>query len=264
VLEKQAINLNLRCIVISILNGCLDLTEELTSQTEEFLETIYRLQERNGVARTSELVKMLRIVPGTVTNTVERLEKRGLIKHEVYKGVKLTKEGEIIALRILRKHRLSERLLSDVLKMEWNQIHGAACQLEHGITEDVAKSIEKRLNQPMTCPHGNPIPALDGEIFEENTVPLSTLNPGNEGTVKRITDESQEILEHMVNIGLKPGVYVRIAAKNTRKGTLTIQVNGASQKTTLKVASVVHVKINQKNDFPASQEVKEWSPKTAN
>jgi Mn-dependent DtxR family transcriptional regulator len=70
------------------------LTEEVTSQTEEFLESIYRLQERDGVARTSELVKMLNIVPGTVTNTVERLEKRELIKHEAYRGVKLPPSSE--------------------------------------------------------------------------------------------------------------------------------------------------------------------------
>ncbi|MBS7657218.1 MAG: metal-dependent transcriptional regulator [Candidatus Bathyarchaeia archaeon] len=239
------------------------MTEELTSQTEEFLETIYRLQERDGVARTSELVKMLHVVPGTVTNTVERLEKRGLIRHTAYRGVKLTDEGKVIALRVLRRHRLSERLLSDVLKMEWNQIHEAACQLEHGVTEEVVRNIEKHLEQPTTCPHGNPIPTIDGEIFEETTVPLSTLNPGTEGTVKRITDESPKTLENAAKIGLKPGVHVKVVKKSTRKGTLTIQADGSSQKITLKVAAVIHIKTELKNGS-VRQEVKEWSPKKAN
>lgn len=96
------------------------MAEAVTIQTEEFLESTYRLQQRDGVARTSELVKMLKVVPGTVTNTVERLEKKGLVTHEAYKGVRLTEEGRNVALKVLRRHRLSECLLADMLHMKWD------------------------------------------------------------------------------------------------------------------------------------------------
>ena len=142
------------------------MTENVTSQTEDFLQAVYRLQERTGVARTGELVKTLKVVPGTVTNTVERLERRGLVTHEAYRGVKLTDKGRSIALRVLRRHRLSERLLSDILGIEQNRVHEAACRLEHGVTNEVAKNIEKVLEWPRTCPHGKPIPTGCGAIIE--------------------------------------------------------------------------------------------------
>jgi DtxR family Mn-dependent transcriptional regulator len=240
------------------------MSEEVTSQTEEFLESIYRLQERDGVARTSELVKMLNIVPGTVTNTVERLERRGLIKHEAYRGVKLTEEGRTIALSVIRRHRLSERLLSDVLRMRWDRVHEAACQLEHGVTEEVADSIEKILNQPMTCPHGNPIPTLEGGITEEPTVPLSSLSSNAEGTVSYITDESQATLERIEKLGLKPGVHVMVIERNLRNGSVTFQTGAERRTASSKVASAIQIKIkNSGVDLRVHREVEKWNHKAA-
>ncbi len=240
------------------------MSEEVTSQTEEFLESIYRLQERDGAARTSELVKMLNIVPGTVTNTVERLEKRGLIKHEAYRGVKLTEEGRAIALRVLRRHRLSERLLSDVLRMRWDRVHEAACQLEHGVTEEVADNIEKLLEQHPTCPHGNPIPTLGGGIAEEPTAPLSSLSPSAEGVVNHITDESQTTLERIEKLGLKPGVPVRVVNRNLRNGDVTFQTDAECRTASPNVASAVQIKVKKSGvDFHVHPGVEKWNHKTA-
>ncbi|MBS7615514.1 metal-dependent transcriptional regulator, partial [Candidatus Bathyarchaeota archaeon] len=107
--------------------------QEVTFVIEEYLEAIYRLQEKNKAARTNDLVKMLNVAPGTVTNTVERLERESYITHVPYKGVKLTEKGNSIALQVLRRHRLSERLLTDILHIDWDKVHEAACRLEHGI-----------------------------------------------------------------------------------------------------------------------------------
>lgn len=128
------------------------MAKEVTAATKKYLEGIYRLQEKNGVARTGDIVKLLKVAPGTVTNTVRRLKREGLVAHEPYRGVKLTKEGRKIALRMIRRHRLSERLLTDILHVEWSKAHEAACRLEHGITDDITENLERVLGYPKTCP----------------------------------------------------------------------------------------------------------------
>ena len=218
------------------------MTEVVTVQSEEFLESIYRLQQREGVARTSELVKLLKVVPGTVTNTVERLEKKGLVVHEAYRGVKLTDEGRNIALKVLRRHRLSERLLADMLHMDWNQVHEAACRLEHGVTDEVAKNIEKALGWPRTCPHGNPIPTKSGGIVKEKTELLSALRPEDGGVVTGITDEKQDTLGRAERLGLRPGVHVKVLEKAPDETAVTVSIGGVSRTLSLKMASLVVVK----------------------
>jgi len=93
----------------------------VTQEAEEYLEAIYRLEEKKGFARTTELANYLKVVPGSVTNTVEHLEKHGLIIHEPYKGVRLSDEGRKLALKVLRKHRLAERFLTDMLHLDWSK-----------------------------------------------------------------------------------------------------------------------------------------------
>jgi DtxR family Mn-dependent transcriptional regulator len=129
--------------------------KKASETTEEYLECIYRLQLKNGVARTSEIVKSLGVVPGTVTNTVERLERENLVIHVPYKGVKLTDAGREIAVDTLKRHRLAERLLTDILGLEGKEVHSAACKLEHGFSDKVVRCVEKTLGYPETCPHGN-------------------------------------------------------------------------------------------------------------
>jgi DtxR family Mn-dependent transcriptional regulator len=94
------------------------MTKKVTASIERCLKGIYTLQEKNGVARTSELVKLLDVVPGTITNTMKRLKREGLVTRQPYKGVKLTEEGRKIALETIRKHQLLERLLTDILHVE--------------------------------------------------------------------------------------------------------------------------------------------------
>jgi DtxR family Mn-dependent transcriptional regulator len=218
------------------------LTKNITGKTEEFVEAVYRLEEKRGVARTSELVRMLNVVPGTITNTVERLEKKGILIHKAYKGVKLTEKGQQLALRVLRRHRLSERLLFDHLHMEWSEVHEAACNLEHGITEEIAKKIEKTLNWPKKCPHGNPIPTNCGGILSEKTAHLSKLKPGEKGVVERIVNENHKMLEKIEKLGLKPGVHVTIVPTNSHKGFIEIKTDEKKHILSLQVASAIRVK----------------------
>ncbi len=212
-----------------------------TATTEEYLENIYRLQEKRGSARTSDIVMMLGVVPGTVTNTVERLEREGYITHEPYRGVKLTEKGVKIALEVLRRHRLSECLLADILHMNWDKVHEAACKLEHGITDEIVQSLEKALNHPKTCPHGNPIPTKDGEIIDERSQPLTELEKHKQATVARITEEKSDLLCYLYTLGLVPGASVEIEERAPFNGPITIKVGATRRVLSRAMAQIIRV-----------------------
>jgi DtxR family Mn-dependent transcriptional regulator len=218
------------------------MAEEVSTTVEEYLEGIYRLQEKNGSARTSELVKLLKVAPGSVTNTVERLEREGYIMHEPYKGVKLTERGRKIALRVIRIHRLSERLLTDILHVEWHKAHKAACELEHAIADDIVKNLEKALGHPRMCPHGNPIPTKRGKLFEDESKPLADLNPAEKGIMAKITEEEADLLQYLATLGLKPGAHVEIVEKAPFNGPITVKVDGTSRAISRGLASIIKVK----------------------
>ena len=214
----------------------------VSSVTEEYLEAIYRLQEKSGVARTSELAEMLNVAPGTITNTVERLERQSLIIHEPYRGVRLTEKGRGIALRMVRKHRLSERLLTDILDVEWDKAHDAACQLEHGISDEIAKRIEKVLGHPKTCPHGNPVPTECGGIIEENSLPLAEISPGEKGVIVKIAEESPELLQYLGTMGLKPETFLEVVQKAPFGGPITVRVDGKDHALSRTIAQLIGVR----------------------
>jgi DtxR family Mn-dependent transcriptional regulator len=220
----------------------MSVSEEVTAVIEEYLECIYRLQEKSGVARTSDIVKSLEVTPGTVTNTVEWLEKEGLVLHKPYKGVKLTQKGRKIALRVIRRHRLSERLLVDILHMEWDKVHDAACKLEHGITDEIIKPLEKALKHPKTCPHGNPIPTKCGGIIEEKSQPLLELATGEQSTIAKITEERSDLLHYLNELGLVPRASIEILKKAPLNGPITVKVGSTSHAISRAVASIIQVK----------------------
>jgi DtxR family Mn-dependent transcriptional regulator len=213
---------------------------QISHQAEEYLEAIYRLQNRSDSAKTMDLAKKLNVVPGSITNTIENLEKRGLVSHKPYKGVKLTKKGRRIAANVLRKHRLAERLLSDFLHLSWSEVHDAACKLEHALSPRILSSIESVLGHPKTCPHGNPIPTKEGKIIESKSKLLTQLSVGKSGNIIRILEENSSILKNLENIGLIPGVYFRIE-KKSQNGFLHLCINGKLHKLDSKIAKYVHI-----------------------
>lgn len=210
---------------------------------EEYLETIYRLQERNGAAKTTELAKQLNVALGTITNSVESLERQSLVIHQPYKGVKLTAKGRKIALGVVRRHRLSERLLVDILKLEWGKAHDAACKLEHVFADkELIEPLEKALGNPKTCPHGNPIPSESGQLTEERSKALLSLNAGEKGIIVKVTDERQDILQYLDKLGLVLGALVEVEEKAPFDGPIMVRVGTANYALGRNVASVIWVK----------------------
>jgi DtxR family Mn-dependent transcriptional regulator len=206
-----------------------------------YLKTIYNLEWKSGAARTGDIAKILKITPGSVTNTLEVLEGKGLVVREPYKGVNLTEQGRKLCLSVFRRHRLAERLLVDLLHMDWAESHEEACRLEHSISEEVARLIEKTLDDPKTCPHGNPIPDEKGSVAPVKSDALSNLDNGEHAVVCMIPDESTELLRYLSTLGMIPGAKIAVEEKAPFKGPMLVKVGENSYPISLDVASGIFV-----------------------
>jgi len=194
----------------------------LSYEAEEYIEAIYKIQRRSGVAKTKQLADELHVVPGSITNTVKHLEKHDLVEHKPYRGVKLTAKGERLALDIIRRHRLAERLLTDILNAEWSTVHENACKLEHALTKEMTQLLEKRLGNPKVCPHGNPIPTENGKIEEEKCIQLEEIGLNTVCIVAKITNEKRETLIQLARKGIKPNVPIHVVKKNPKNMVLCV------------------------------------------
>ena len=217
------------------------MSHEFVIAPEMYLKVIYNLQTKTGAARTGDIAKILKITPGSVTNTLEVLETKGLVAREPYKGVKLTERGRKLALSVFRRHRLAERLLADVLHLDWIGSHEEACKLEHAISDDLASSIEKTLGGPKTCPHGNSIPAHDGTITPTKSEALAGLENGQKATVVHIPEENTEILRYLSTLGMYPGVKLEVEEKAPFNGPMLVKIGANSFPLSLDVASGIYV-----------------------
>ena len=220
------------------------MSHEFAIAPEMYLKVIYSLEVRTGVARTGDIAKILQITPGSVTNTLEVLETRGLVAREPYKGVKLTDQGRKLAVSVFRRHRLGERLLTDVLHLDWAESHEEACKLEHVISDSLASSIEKALGRPKTCPHGNPIPDEHGSTEPTKNESLSDLGNGEKATVIRIADENTDLLRYLATLGMHPGVRIEVEEKAPFNGPMLVKVGSTSYPLSLDVAEGIYVKRN--------------------
>jgi DtxR family Mn-dependent transcriptional regulator len=219
------------------------MSRQIVSPTvEEYLEQIYRLEKEWGVAKTGHIAEIVGVSLGTVTNTIEALKHQQLVTHEPYKGVKLTDAGLRIAVDVIRRHRLAERLLTDFLKLDWSSVHEHACRLEHAITDVLTKPLEKALGHPTSCPHGNPIPKACGGILEEASQSLVGLPEGGKGVVAKIVKENQEVLEYLLTINLVPGISIEVVEKAPLNGPITLLINGRRRPISRNLASIVWVK----------------------
>jgi len=215
---------------------------KISPSIEDYLENIYKLEEKESLARTKELAEKMHVSLGTITNTVEMLERQGLVVHRPYKGIKLTGEGRRLALDVVRRHRLAERLLTDILEMDWSRAHEPACRLEHGLTEEVIKPLGRILGHPKTCPHGNPIPTRRGGIIEEKSESLIDLKPKEHGTIVKITEEDRDLLQHLRSLGLVVGTSVKVEEKIPFDGSVVVKLNDVEHSLSSKAASAIWVK----------------------
>lgn len=213
-----------------------------SAKVEEYLEAIYKLQKAERALGTSELGKELGVSAASATEMAKRLSDKGLVSRSKQSGITLTKRGERAALELIRKHRLSERFLVDILGMDWQDAHEEACKFEHVISPAVEARMEALLDNPKTCPHGHPIPDKEGRTAVEKIRPLSSLKRCQSGVIAKIAEERRDLLEYLATLGLMPQRKVRVEQVAPFEGPMLVQVDGANYALGREIAEKIWVK----------------------
>ncbi|SDC97129.1 metal-dependent transcriptional regulator [Rhodococcus tukisamuensis] len=208
--------------------------KDLVDTTEMYLRTIYDLEEEGVVPLRARIAERLEQSGPTVSQTVARMERDGLLRVAGDRHLELTDRGRDLAVSVMRKHRLAERLLVDVIGLEWDQVHAEACRWEHVMSEDVERRLVKVLNNPTTSPYGNPIPGLDQLGLDrpvDNVETLIRLTDVPQGkptavVVRRLAEHVQsdpDVIVQLRAAGVVPDA--RVTVERT-PGSVTITVPG--------------------------------------
>lgn len=191
---------------------------------EEYCECIFELREDDLDVIQARIAERLNVSRPAVSEMMKRLAAEGLV--DLSDGIRLTSSGKRLAEQVVRRHRLAERFLTDVLKLSWAEAHHEAGRWEHVISDSVEEAMNNLLGDPTTCPHGNPIPGSD--YHAPDSSPLAAIEVGGGFTVRRITEELEfepGLLEFLESSAIQPGVTGIVTAASP-DGTVTVEVDG--------------------------------------
>jgi DtxR family Mn-dependent transcriptional regulator len=212
----------------------------LTPSAEEYLEAIYTLGRlEKGPAKVKELAKALRVKDPSVVQMLRKLKKGGLVKYNRL-GARLTSKGRKYVVKIVRRHELAERLLTDVFEYPLPKVHEIACKFEHVMDDELTRRIEKMLNDPKTCPHGSPIPAQNGEVNKNETEQLAKTPKGGKRVVVKIPEERAAV-ERLLALNVIPGVEVKVLEKLPR-GAIVLLCGNTRVALSHNIASQIEVR----------------------
>lgn len=193
---------------------------------EDYLADIYRIQAIGLSVNTGDVAQRLGVSPASTSTMFKRLAEEGLVHYESYNGVWLTEVGERAASRIVRRHRIIERFLVDVLGFAWERVDELADRMEHAMPDEVLGAIEGLLGGPETCPHGFPIPSSDGGLAMATGQPLEALAAGERAVVRRVDESDKELLRYLRERRLTPGAVVEVLEVNPIDGTRLLRIQG--------------------------------------
>ena len=196
---------------------------------QDYLQAIYRLQEEQVRVSTSALADRLGVAPASVTGMIRKLHRDGLVEYARYRGVVLTAEGQNAALRVVRRHRLWELFLTEVLGLSWDEVHVEAHRLEHATSERVAERLAAFMQQPEADPHGQPIPAGDGQFPPRETVALLDAEVGRSVRVVEVPDGDAALLRRLADWRLVPGASVTLLERDEASGAVRVQAGGQNR-----------------------------------
>ncbi|MEA2269063.1 MAG: DtxR family transcriptional regulator, Mn-dependent transcriptional regulator [Solirubrobacteraceae bacterium] len=196
----------------------------LGEAVENYAKAIYTLQQRGvSAVTTNALADRLGVTPASASGMVKKLDALGLVRHEPYRGVVLTEDGERVALEVLRHHRLLELYLAERLDMPWDRVHDEAEVLEHVISEELEALIAAKLGNPTHDPHGDPIPTPDLTLSEAPTLTMQALDAGDRGVFVRVSDSDPEMLRYLGERGIAPGDAFEVVEKQPFAGPVFVR-----------------------------------------
>jgi DtxR family Mn-dependent transcriptional regulator len=195
-----------------------------TVSVEDYLKAIFELSRASGSAVTSEVASRLHVASASVSAMVRRLTGQGLVSHERYGALRLTKKGRTVALQLVRRHRVIEAYLVTALGYPWDEVHSEAERLEHAASPELINRMAAAIGEPAVDPHGAPIPTAHGKLEEPRYRSLGDLAPGEKARIVRVEDEDPELLRYLASLRFVPGATVRCLKKEPYEGPLTIRV----------------------------------------
>lgn len=212
-----------------------------SESVENFLKAVYALQHVAERVSTNALAERLNVTAPSITDMAQRLEDAGLLNYQKYYGMRLTDEGERVALAVIRRHRLIELYLVRELGYDLHEVHDEAERLEHAVSDRFVEAIDRKLGTPDIDPHGDPIPTAEGVVAPMTALQLTQLAPGTTGIVARLDSESAEILQHLTAREIHLGDEILLVSCNEDTGTFEVEINGRSQTVARSVAGSIYV-----------------------
>jgi DtxR family Mn-dependent transcriptional regulator len=212
-----------------------------SEQIENYIKNIYKLSTRERKVTTSSLSDKLQISPASVSEMIKKLAEEGTLTHTPYKGVELTDEGKQLALRIIRKHRLWEMFLVEVLHFKWDEIDDEAERFEHIMSDKMEAKIDHVLGHPLIDPHGDPIPTKEGNIICSMSYPLSDAHEGAAVRVLRVSDSNSEMLQYVSSIGITLNKQIAIRQKMKFDNSLLVKIGDKEINISSTIASNIFV-----------------------
>jgi len=207
------------------------LLEAMPSSTvENYLKAIWSLQAQGGdeLVPVGQVAEKLSVAPGTATTMMNQLLKMELVDYIPRAGVSLNEAGRRAALRVIRRHRLIETFLVEIMKLDWAEVHDDAEVLEHAISDRLLERMDEMLEHPTHDPHGAPIPTSQGEIPSDGNAILSECRPGDY-TLKRVRENEPSFLQWLSGLGLKPGSELTLVERNREADTLSLMIPNHSE-----------------------------------
>jgi DtxR family Mn-dependent transcriptional regulator len=217
-----------------------------SSNVEDYLKTIYHLVGDTEAASTSAIADSLGVAAGSVTGMLKRLADQGLVEHVPYYGSRLTMRGEEQAVGLIRRHRILELFLVQVLGYTWDRVHEEAEKLEHAVTEELIDRMAQVLGFPAADPHGAPIPATGKAFVDQKYPTLDKLDVGCSAVLRRVRDEDPAALRYLAELEMKPGAEVTLTDRGPFNGPLYIRVGDKEHIVSPELAQTVQVEMLNK------------------
>jgi len=209
--------------------------------TEEYLEAIYRLDREGPGVTTSGLAADLGVAPASVSGMLKKLTAEGYLTYEARGQATLTEKGLRVGVRVVRRNRLAEVFLQDVLGMPWDEVHEEACRLEHAISERVEERLVAILGDPRVCPHGHPIPPADLSEPQRSGLRLADAQVGTTVRIVEVVEDVPEMLRYLDRAGLRPGASVDIVERGPLGGPITVEGVSGRTAVSLELARLIAV-----------------------